>query len=134
MSVKIRARASVRRRREYHKSLPASRVLRILPGMPTNPLMVLRLALPGQPSMREVARKLGCSQTLLNKFERGEIKIGQELLEKYAKVVGRTPADVMERWLHAALELNRQRRLELQADLRALGVKDPRLRRGRKSA
>lgn len=60
--------------------------------------------------------------------------MGVALVAKYAKAVNSTPEEVRVRWLHAALEANRRRRLELQDELRKMGVKDPRMRRGRKSA
>lgn len=101
---------------------------------PTTPLTVLRLAMSGQPSARELARQIGCSQQLLASFERGLARMGDDYMAKYAKLVGASVAEVRKRWLVAALDATNQRRAELMAELRRLGVKDPRVRHFRKSA
>jgi transcriptional regulator with XRE-family HTH domain len=102
--------------------------------MTSTSLSVLRLALPGSPSSREIARQIGCSQQLLHKFERGEGNMSERLLVKYAKLVGHDANEIRKRWLHAALEATRQRRLELLAELKDLSDGARHLRRGRRSA
>lgn len=116
------------------KLLPGTAVRPILAPMSSNPLTVLRLAMPGQPSLRDIAEQVGCSHTHLNKFERGELALEPELLKRYAKAVNATVAEVERRWLELALDENLRRRQELHSRLKELGVADPRRRPRRKSA
>lgn len=116
------------------KLLPGTAVRPIFPGMSSNPLTVLRLAQPGQPSLRDIAELVGCSHTHLHKFERGELALEPELLKRYAKAVSTTVAEVERRWLELALDENLRRRQELHSRLKELGVADPRRRPRRKSA
>ena len=116
------------------KSLPVRGVGRTLTLMATNPLIALRVALPGQPSTRELAKAVGCSHELLRRFELGVAMLGAGYFTKYAKAVKATPEDVERRWLYVALDEVHRRRTEIQDRLRELGVADPRRRAGRKSA
>lgn len=134
VSVKGRTGVTMGRREFDRKPLPERWRLRILPVMTTNPLIALRVALPGQPSTRALAKVIGCSHELLRRFELGVVELGPVYLVKYAKAVGSTANEVERRWLFIALEAVHRRRTEIHDRLRELGVSDPRRRAGRKSA
>lgn len=102
--------------------------------MTANPLTVLRLALPGQPSLRYLAGKVGCSHTQLMHFEKGDSDLSPQQVERYAKAVNSSIAEVRRRYWMIALERCEDRKREIQDQLRKLGVKDPRVRRTVKSA
>ncbi len=133
-SVNGPTRATIGRRKLVRKRLPFRTPVPILPGMATNPLIALRVALPGQPSLRDLAPKVGCSYTHLNKFERGVVELSTEQLARYAKAVGIGVCEVELRWLEIALEVNLRERQAIHERMRGLGKSDPRRRAGRKSA
>lgn len=120
--------------RKHGKTLPRGGAGRMVAPMATNPLIALRVALPGQPSTRQLAKIVGCSHELLRRFELGVAMLGEAYLAKYAKAVKSTPDEIERRWLYIALDEVHRRRSEIQDRLRALGVSDPRRRAGRKSA
>lgn len=68
-----------------------------------SPLTVLRLAAPDAPSLRELARVIGRSPTLISRFELGRAMLAKADVALYAKAVGRTTAEVTARWEQAAL-------------------------------
>lgn len=120
--------------KKREKTLPQSGVGPMVARMATNPLIALRVALPEQPSLREMASRLGCSYEMLRQFELGLSMFRAPMLAKYAKLVGVTPEDAERRWLNVRLETLHEMRVEVENKLRHLGVRDPRVRRGRKSA
>ena len=100
-----------------------------MPGMNLTPLSVLRLAAPGAPKLREVARKIKCSAQALSFFEQGRTAIGADLLKKYARAVKSTPKEVRRRFLFASLAYHDSRCREVRREMLALGLKTTKGRR-----
>lgn len=98
--------------------------------MKVSPVTVLRLALPGEPSGRQVARRLGLSANAIHKFELGRGSLSPANLAAYAKLVGVPVREVRKRWLIARLDAHEGEILKLRAALRSLGVQ--RLRAGKR--
>jgi len=97
--------------------------------MTANPLTVLRLALPGEPSLRDIAHKIGCSHEQLRRFERGEADLSAEQSKRFAEVARIPFTELRRRYLAVRLELLAAERREVVAEMKRLGVKDPRPRR-----
>lgn len=102
--------------------------------MNPNALTALRLALPGEPPLRDLAPKIGCSHTHLASFERGEARLTRDQLVKLAKIVRLDVAEIERRFWFVALERAERDRLEARTALLKLGVKDPRRKPSQKSA
>lgn len=102
--------------------------------MSTNPLIALRVARPGQPTLRDLAAKIGCSHAHLHSFELGETMMSDELIAAYAKLVRLDPTDIKRRFWYVAMDRAEETRATARAELRKLGVKDPSVKKPRKSA
>lgn len=93
----------------------------ILPGV-YNPLIVLRLAEDGEPSLRPFADRVGCSHEMLNKFEQGEVMLGEENLAAYCRVTGKSEAEVLRRYHRVRLARAESERADARSHLKALGT------------
>lgn len=97
-------------------------------GSPISPVTIVRLAATDAPSLREVARIVGVSPTLISKFELGQFELNDEHLAQYAEAIGRAVEDVRARWIESALSYHTTRVSELRAKL--FSVKKRGARRG----
>lgn len=102
--------------------------------MSTNPLVALRVALPGQPNLREMSERLDCSVAYFHNFERGDALMSDEKLAAYAKVVRLGVTEIKRRFWSVAIERAEGRRALAREELKKLGVSDPSVKRNRKSA
>lgn len=91
--------------------------------------MILRLAAPGAPTLREIARKMSVSPAALSHFELGRQPLSLELMKRYAKAVGKSVAEVRGRFLRAAYAYHSAKKSELAKELEASGR--PKSRSGR---
>ncbi len=105
------------------KGLPSRTALCIVPDVNVSPLSILRLATPGAPRLRAIARKIGCSPEALSKFESGQLDLRAELVRKYARAVKSTPKEVRRRFLYAALAFHHDRMVLIRREMRSRGMK-----------
>ena len=63
-----------------------------------NPLVVFRLALPGQPSLRDLAKAVGISHEALRQFEAGESPLSDETLGQLAKALHQPKDELVRRF------------------------------------
>lgn len=92
------------------------------PRMSISPLTAMRLAAPGEPSLREIARRCKLSASAVSLFELGKSPLGPAAMRRYAKAIKRPLSDVQNRSLRAQLRFHQDRALELRALLHARGV------------
>ena len=91
-----------------------------------SPLVVLRLASRGAPSLREIARKINVSATAISTFGIGKEPISDELLKRYAKAVGVPATEVRRRFVLSALAYHHAKVKEMRALLAAKEERKPR--------
>jgi len=97
--------------------------------MDLSPVSMLRLALPGAPSLREIATEIGCSHALIGFFEQGRRPLSAEMLRAYAKAVNSKPAEVKKRFLLAAVAYHDGMLRVLRREMKARGIPGARGRR-----
>lgn len=97
-------------------------------------MSALRLALPGAPGLRELAKKLGCSHESVRLFESGERMLPDSQIDRLAKLSRLAPDEIRRRFWYFALERMEHERRRAHEELKALGVSAPRRRSGRRSA
>jgi len=90
---------------------------------PVSPLSVLRLAAPGAPSLRELARSCSVSPSALSLFEHGRYSLGPKGIAAYAKAVGQPAKVVRERFLQAAAIYHQLSLRRVRDELGKLGSK-----------
>ena len=101
------------------------------PGMALSPVSMLRLALPGAPTLREFAERIDCSHAAIGFFEQGLKMLSPLKLRAYAKEVHRKPSEVKKRFLLAAVAYHDAQLRELRREMRSRGIANS---RGRKLA
>jgi transcriptional regulator with XRE-family HTH domain len=69
-----------------------------------NPLEAFRIALPGEPSIRDLAKRIGISHEKLRQFELGETPLSETELAAWAKLVHQPVDEVLRRFY--AVRLN----------------------------
>jgi plasmid maintenance system antidote protein VapI len=94
-----------------------------LRAMSTSPLTVLRLAHPGDLSLRQLAKKIGISPNAGSLFETGRQRLSDEKLRAWAKALGAKPAEVQKRWLQTAYMHHAMRLREIRSALGKRGKK-----------
>lgn len=99
--------------------------------MDLSPLSILRLAVPGAPTLRDVAAEIGCSHQAVHLFEVGRNSLSQEKLRAYAKAVHARPSDVRKRFLLASLAYYEGKVRELRRRVKVGGIE---IGRGRTAA
>lgn len=107
-------------------SFPAGRSFRIVDDMTVTHLSAMRQA-SGAESLRDIARKIGCSAQALSAFEHGRAEIGPDLLKKYAKAIGLDDATVRRLFLRSKVSFHRREAARAEADLKAASAKGGRL-------
>ena len=90
-------------------------------GMRHNALSLLRKASPGSPTTRDMAAKIGVSANMISMFERGEGRLGEAALVKYAKAIGVSPERVREMFLLESHRYFMESAKQVLEELRALG-------------
>jgi len=131
------ARRSPRRRvGKRLRKAPRFAILAAMKPSEYSHVAVLRLAHPDAPSLREVARTVGLSATLLSQFERGIVDVSPAKLALYAKAVDVDPEMVRTRWMQQALSFHQEQVLQLRDAMKRSGRKSAMGRRpqpGKKS-
>lgn len=98
--------------------------LRIIPGMTTTPLSELRRASRRKPTLQALAKKLGCTNALISKFENGIQPLSHRLLVLYAREVGCTVQRVQDAFAVARAAYYNAQAAQANRDLEErLGVK-----------
>ena len=112
---------SPRRRRrpvqQYQSPAKSSR----FPRVSINPLVVLRLALPGEPPLRELAKAIGISHELLRQFEGGESMLSDEKLGLLAKTLRQSKDELVRRFYMVRLGYGEALVRDARRGLRELG-------------
>jgi transcriptional regulator with XRE-family HTH domain len=90
--------------------------------MDLSPLSILRLAVPGAPTLRDVAALIGCSHSAVHMFEMGRYGLSAEKVKAYAKAVGAKPAEVRRRFLIASLAYHETLVRDLRREMRSRGI------------
>ena len=90
--------------------------------MSINPLVVLRLALPGQPTLRELAKVIGISHEALRQFEAGESSLSEEKLALLAKALHQPKDELVRRFYLVRLDYGDGLVRDARSRLRELGV------------
>lgn len=94
--------------------------------MKLSPVAILRLASDGSPSTREMGEKIGCSGVMVWMFESGQHPLREEILERYAKAVGKSTEELKRRYLQAAFSYHRDGAKAARAALHKLKAKPKR--------
>ncbi len=87
-----------------------------------NPLVAVRRAQPGEPSLRDFAKQLRFSYETLRKFETGLASLSDQDLAAYAKAVKLPVAEVLTRFHRVRLEYHEAGREDARRELARLGV------------
>lgn len=82
-------------------------------------LQALRLASPGAPSARELARKLKCSAQAVSMFEQGRMALSDAVVSKYAAQVGVAAEHVWHLFKMEALRYHTEQAKIIGDELRA---------------
>jgi transcriptional regulator with XRE-family HTH domain len=103
---------------------------RIFGDVGINPLAAFRVALPGEPSLRDLAKRVGFSYELLRRFELGETLLSEKDLATLAKALGKPTDEIMRRFyslrIDYALEIAKDARRRLR-ELGHNGRRGPRI-------
>jgi transcriptional regulator with XRE-family HTH domain len=86
--------------------------------MKVTPLSVLRLASPGAPRLREIARMMHCSPSAVSQLELGQRVPSLDFLRRYAKAVGVPLSEVRRRVLLASLAHHEEQSRAIRSELR----------------
>jgi len=78
---------------------------------------VLRMAHPDTPSMREIARQIGCSASAVSLFELGRQALSPDRLKAYAEAIERSAEEVRHRWAMQAAAFHSARAAELREEI-----------------
>lgn len=89
--------------------------------MGVNPLVAFRVALDGEPSLRELSRRVGISYELLRKFELGEAMLSEGDLSTLAKVLEKPADEILRRFYSLRVDFAVQMAKDARRRLRELG-------------
>jgi hypothetical protein len=90
--------------------------------MDLSPLSILRLAMPGAPTLRAIAAEIGCSHNSVHMFEVGRLQLSSDKIRAYAKAVHAKPSDVRRRFLLASLAYYENKVRLIKRQVRTNGI------------
>lgn len=110
-------------RRAVQNRVPKGPNLCIVRGMNLSPLAVVRLATQRRPSLRDLARKVGCSAALLSAFENGQSGLSPALFTRYCAALGVTPLETRRSFLLSRFKYLRTEMARTHTQLEEMGIR-----------